>query len=395
MVEPVFPIEGVIRRYDWGSRTAIPELLGVTPDGRPAAELWFGAHPGGPSPALDATLDGLITADPIGMLGASVVAHFGPKLPFLLKVLAAGRALSMQVHPNLAQARAGFAAEEAAGIARDAGGRNYVDDNHKPELLCALTPFEALCGFRPVAETVALLGEIDVPELAFVADLLRGPDPLRAAFTALLTHDAPATLADAVAARALEEGPLRPAYLAAQDFPGDIGIALSLLLNYVRLDPGDAIYLGAGTVHAYLCGTGVEIMANSDNVLRCGLTPKHIDVPELLKITDFTELTEPRWPANDGIFEVPVPDFGLRKIRLTGELELGGDQPRIVLCVDGNADVDAVELPPGHAAFVPAAAGTQAVRGTGQVFVASIGRVSSAGAGSPTRTGWPRSSCPG
>lgn len=371
MTRSVIPIEGLLRRYEWGSRTAIPRLLGTEPDGRPAAELWFGAHARGPSPALGTTLAELIDADPLGLLGTDTVERFGPRLPFLLKVLAADRSLSVQVHPNAAQAHAGFAAEEAAGIPRDAPHRNYVDANHKPELLCALSPFEALCGFRPVAETRALLDEIDAPALGFLGDLLRQPDGIRAAFTALLTHADPATLADAVAARAEPDGPLRPAYLAANDAPGDIGVVVTLLLNYVRLEPGEAIYLAAGNVHAYLRGTGVEIMANSDNVLRCGLTSKHIDVPELLKITDFAVLPEPRWPAHHEVFAVPVPDFRLRELHLTGEAELDGDRPRIVLCVEGELAVGGVALTPGRAAFLPAGAGPRAVRGTGQGFVAS------------------------
>lgn len=372
MVEPSFEIDGVIRRYEWGSHNAIQQLLGIEADGRPAAELWFGAHRGDPSPALGTTLDHVIDADPEGVLGDGVIARFGAQLPFLLKVLAADKALSIQVHPNLDQARAGFAAEEAAGVAVDAPNRNYNDPNHKPELLCALTPFEALCGFRPIAETLALLDELAIPELAFVAEHLREPDGLRAAFSALLTHPEPTNVATAVAARASADGPLRAAWLAAHDFPGDIGVALTLLLNYVRLEPGEAIYLAAGNVHAYLRGLGVEIMANSDNVLRCGLTPKHIDVPELLKITDFRELAEPAWPPQYGRFTVPEPDFQLREVQLTTEVELTGDGPRIVLCVTGQVRLDGVALSPGHAAFVTAGA-APSIRGSGQVFIGGVG----------------------
>jgi mannose-6-phosphate isomerase len=372
MVEPVFALEGVVRRYDWGSHTAIQSLMGVEPDGRPAAELWFGAHSGDPSPALGTTLDQLIAADPEGLLGAATIREYGPRLPFLLKVLAADKALSIQVHPNLEQARAGFAAEEAAGIPRDAGHRNYADPNHKPELLCALTSFEALCGFRPIAETLALLDELAIPELAFVADELRGRNGLRAAFTGLLTHPDPGTLATVVADRAEPEGPLRAAWLAAEHFPGDIGVVVTVLLNYVRLEPGEAIYLGAGNVHAYLRGLGVEIMANSDNVLRCGLTPKHVDVPELLKITDFSELADPHWAAPDGTFSVPVPDFRLRELPLTGEQTVAATGPRILLCVAGQVSVAAIDLTPGRAAFLPAGA-EYAIRGTGQAFLAGTG----------------------
>jgi mannose-6-phosphate isomerase len=370
----MFPIEAATRNYEWGSATAIPKLLGREPDGRPVAELWFGAHPDDPSPAEGESLDALIEADPVGLLGAAAVERFGPRLPYLMKILAADRALSIQVHPTRAQAQEGYAREEAAGIPRDAPNRNYRDANHKPELLCALAQFDALCGFRPVEATLGLLDGLGVPALAFVADALRGPDPLRTAFTALLSVEDPAPLVAAVAERAADaaEGPLYAARLAAQDAPGDIGVVVTLLLNYVRLQPGEAIYLGAGNVHAYLRGTGVEIMANSDNVLRCGLTRKHVDVPELLRITDFAPLREPRRPALRGRFEVPVPDFALTRIELDEPCGLDDPGPCIVLCTAGHAQVGEVRVVPGSAVFVPA--GQRAtISGAGQVFVACVG----------------------
>jgi mannose-6-phosphate isomerase len=378
MTPSVIPLDGVARDYAWGSHTAIQRLLGLPEDGNPIAELWFGAHPDDPSPAPahGSTLDALIDADPRRTLGPAVLERFGPRLPYLLKVLAADKALSIQVHPTIAQAQAGFDREDAAGIAREAPNRNYRDRNHKPELLCALTPFEALCGFRPVTETLALLDELALPELDFVADALRGPDPLRAAFTAILTRDDPAPVVQAVARRAAtaDDGPLRAARLAATDFPADVGVLLSLLLNYVRLEPGEAIYLGAGNVHAYLRGTGVEIMANSDNVLRCGLTPKHVDVPELLRITEFVELAEPRWPSRQGRFDVPVPDFSLTQRHVAGQTELAATPaPCIVLCTDGELAVEDVPVRPGHAVFV-AAGKPITLHGNGRAFVASVGR---------------------
>jgi len=372
--EPVLPIEGVLRRYDWGSPTAIPALLGVEPDGRPAAELWFGAHPDDPSPAGETPLDQLITADPERLLGPGVAEAFGPRLPFLLKILAAGRALSIQVHPNLEQARAGYAAEDAAGIDRAAPDRNYRDANHKPELICALTPFDALCGFRPVAGTRQLLADLDVPQLRFLDDALAGEHPLRAAFTAALTaEDSPAAV-QALTERVAddEDERLRGVRLAAADFPGDPGVLVALLLNYLRLEPGEAIYLGAGNVHAYLRGTGVEIMANSDNVLRCGLTPKHVDVPELLRITEFAEVPDPRWPAVAGSFAVPVPDFRLTRLEVDEPTGLDDPGPSIVLCTGGEVRVGTSALTPGHAAFVlPGTPVT--LEGTGTVFVAGVG----------------------
>jgi mannose-6-phosphate isomerase len=366
------PIEGVPRDYAWGSTSAIQDILGLPADGSPIAELWFGAHPHDPSPAKDGSLDALIDADPPGLLGAATVERFGPRLPYLLKILAADKALSIQVHPTLAQARDGFAREEAAGIAQDAPNRNYRDANHKPELLCALTPFDALCGFRPVKQTLALLDGLAVPQLAFIAELLRGPDPLRAAFTALVSHDDPEPLVAALLDAVAPDGPLSGVWLAGQDAPGDVGVLLALLLNHVQLQPGEAIFLGAGNVHAYLRGTGVEIMANSDNVLRCGLTGKHIDVPELLKITDFAPLAEPRWPSLRGRFDVPVPDFALTRISLDEPCGLDDPGPCIVLCTSGQARLDGAVVEPGRAAFVPAGERTT-ITGAGEVFVASVG----------------------
>jgi mannose-6-phosphate isomerase len=371
-------LDGVIRRYGWGSTTAIQQLLGVPVDGRPAAELWFGAHSGDPSdvPARGVSLAELIADDPEQALGPQSVSTFGPELSFLLKVIAAEAPLSIQVHPSRAQAQAGYAAEDGAGIARTAANRNYRDANHKPELLCALTPFEGLCGFRPVEDTLALLAELQVPELDFLADLLHEPDPLRIAFTALLRHPEPASLVGAVVQRAAgaDDGPLHAVRLAADAYPTDIGVVLLLLLNYLRLEPGEAIFLGAGNVHCYLRGTGVEIMANSDNVLRCGLTPKHVDVEELLHVTDFTALSEPRWPSIGGVFDVPVPDFRLTGLDIDGPTGLDDLGPCIVLCTDGKVEVGDVGLSPGRAAFVPATVATR-ITGSGQVHIAAVGSV--------------------
>lgn len=402
----VFALDGAERDYAWGSTTAIQTLLGREPDGRPLAELWFGAHPDDPAPVpgLGTTLDRLIAADPPALLGADTLDRFGAQLPFLLKLLAADSPLSIQAHPTRAQAQAGFAAEDARRVPRDAPERDYRDANHKPELLCALTDFEALCGFRPVADTLRLLDAFDLPELEPVRELLAGRgrgfpseavtagDGLRAAFTYLLRLPEPGPLVAAVAARAEAIADPRWAGAAgavrrcAAAFPGDVGVVLTLLLNHLVLRPGEAIYLGAGNVHAYLHGLGVEVMANSDNVLRCGLTSKHVDVDELLKITDFGERPDPRWrPEPEGWFRVPVPDFELVHVDLGGHRTPGRDagecatgtagRPYLVLCVSGEATVQVgggdVRLTPGRAAFVPARESAFTVRGTGQVFLAT------------------------
>jgi mannose-6-phosphate isomerase len=389
-------LHNAIREYAWGSVEAIPRLLGVEPTGRPAAELWMGAHPDEPSRWADhpdrPALDELIAAAPRRWLGEANLAAFGPRLPFLMKVLAADRALSMQVHPSQAQAEAGFAAEEATGAPRGSAGRNYCDPHHKPELAYALTEFDAFSGFRPVPATLELLEALAVPELAGYLPLLAGRDGLRATFTTLLSLSGQARerLVEATVAgcRRLAEqgspwaGAARASAVAAQDFPGDIGAVLALLLNYVRLAPGEAIYLGSGTVHAYLRGVCIEILANSDNVLRCGLTPKHVDIPELLRVADFASLDEPRWqpsrPAEgQRVFTLPVPDFRLSVLDLSVEAVrlLPADGPHLVLSGDGPVTLDcgperrtirrweSVYLAPGETACT--------VSGSGQVFVAS------------------------
>jgi mannose-6-phosphate isomerase len=398
---PILRLRNAVRDYAWGSVTAIPELLGIEPSGAPAAELWMGAHPDEPSRWADDPaepgLDALIEGWPEEILGASSVSRFGPRLPFLLKVLAADKCLSMQVHPNAEQARAGYLDEEQRGIPRTAAQRNYSDAFAKPELLCALTEVEALCGFRPVAGTVqlfdALIG-LGVSQLRPYRDLLAAEDGIRATFTTMLTlpEAARLSLVDCVidgcrSLAALAEQPWSGAagasVLAAEDFPGDIGAVLALLLNHVRLRPGQAIFLGAGNVHAYLRGMGVEILANSDNVLRCGLTPKHVDVPELLRIADFTPLAEPLWDARvrderQAVFEVPVPDFRLTIVQPTGaEVEVAGRGPTIVLTTAGSLTVQVagsvVQLERGESAFVRAGASEVRIVGSGQAFVASEG----------------------
>jgi mannose-6-phosphate isomerase len=375
-VAEVVAVGGVPRHYEWGSPTAIATLTGQQPDGRPVAELWFGAHPDAPCPVPHGTtLNQLLADDPERMLGSEVVERFGAQLPFLMKILAAEKALSIQVHPDLEQARSGFAAEDAAGIPRSAPNRNYRDQNHKPELLCALTPMDALCGFRSRDDVLGLLVELALPELCFMEDTLRQQDPLRQTFTAVLAHPDPAAAVAALTARVAgtTASTLIGTRLAAEDYPADVGVLLTLLLNYVRLAPGESIFLGAGNVHAYLRGTAVEIMANSDNVLRCGLTPKHVDIPELLQITDFTELSDPRWPSVNGRFDVPVPDFRLTRLAVAGRTTAQDRGPQLALCVDGHVRVDGVEIGPGQAAYIPADI-PAVITGDGALYVAAVGQ---------------------
>ncbi len=307
-------LDNTVRPYAWGSPTAIPHLLGVEPTGEPQAEMWMGAHPGAPSRTARGTLVEVIEADPERELGARAVAKFGPRLPFLLKILAAGAPLSLQVHPNLAQAREGYADEERRGVPADAPHRNYKDANHKPELICALTEFDGLCGFRDPAQAADLLDGLGVDSLKPYVDLLHAhPEDaaLREVLTAVLSADPEEmarTVAEATAACTRLGGAYAPYADIAHHYPGDPGVIAAMLLNHVRLQPGEALFLGAGIPHAYLNGLGVEIMANSDNVLRCGLTPKHVDVPELLRIVRFE-------PSDPGVLRprgVPGGRGGLR-----------------------------------------------------------------------------------
>ncbi|MFJ8475073.1 mannose-6-phosphate isomerase, class I [Kitasatospora sp. NPDC094011] len=383
-----------VRPYAWGSLTALPELLGQEPTGEPQAELWMGAHPGDPS-RVDRgdgprRLDELIAADPEGELGTASVARFGPGLPFLFKVLAAGIPLSIQAHPTLDQARAGFAAENALGIPLDAPGRSYRDDSHKPEMVCALGEFEGLCGFREPAGAAGLLAGLKVPGLDRVIDLLSVEDPaeaLRGALAAVLTLDG-ATVREAVEVLAGTDpaGEYAPYARIAEDFPDDRGVIAGMLLNHVRLRAGEALYLGAGVPHAYLSGVCVELQANSDNVLRAGLTPKHIDVPELLKIVLF----EPGAPGvvhpvrvdgtpGEQLYPVPIDEFRLSRFELDGvEREIDGRTPQILLCTEGAvrltaADGAVLDLGRGQSAFLPATGAPTRLSGpSGTLFRATV-----------------------
>lgn len=380
-------LTNTIRPYAWGSTTAIPRLLGIEPTGEPQAEMWMGAHPGAPS-RLDrgtggTTLPDVIAADPEGELGAAAVAKFGPRLPFLLKILAAGAPLSLQVHPDLAQAKAGFEDEERRGIPIDAGHRNYKDANHKPELICALTPFDGLCGFRPPLEAAGLLEGLGVDSLKPYADLLRAhPEEaaLREVLTAVLTADRAEmtrTVTEAAAAAERLGGPYAPYAGLVHDYPGDPGVIAAMLLNHVRLQPGEAMFLGAGIPHAYIDGLGVELMANSDNVLRCGLTPKHVDVPELLKVVIF-EPSEPGVlrPEGDGeeVYETPIDEFRLSRFVLApgaAPRPIAAGAPQILLCTAGSPKAGELALAPGESVFVPAGEKVE-LSGTGTVFRATV-----------------------
>ena len=395
-------LENAIQPYAWGSRTAIAALRGApVPSPGPEAELWMGAHPGAPSHLVRGgerlSLAEAIARAPEAELGRRALAEHGAQLPFLLKVLAAEKPLSLQAHPDARQAREGFDREEAAGIPRDAPQRNYRDPWPKPELLCALGPFEALCGFRPAAEALAILEALRTPELLPAVERLRGrpgAEGLREAFTWLVTQPAAgreslAQAATAGAARAAATGgpwadALAWAARLGAAHPGDPGVAVVLLLHLVHLEAGQALYLPPGSMHAYLHGVGVEIMASSDNVLRGGLTPKHVDVPELLRVLRFDEEPAPLVRAREAsrgerVYPTPARHFELSRLELSPlPFEAPVRGPEILLCTEGTAEAqragERLALPRGGSAFIPAATGRYALRGPAVVFRAALPR---------------------
>jgi mannose-6-phosphate isomerase len=391
-------LEPVTQPYAWGSHTAIAELQGrPAPTASPEAELWMGAHPSAPSgvqrDGTRTTLDAVIAADPAGELGAECAARFGGRLPFLLKVLAAEQALSIQVHPSRQQAEAGYRAENERGLAPGDKSRNYVDDWPKPEILCALTPFEVLAGMRTGADAAALLRALAVRELVpLAAELVTDPAaPARALATILAwpAADRGALVGDVVAAceRVAAGGGEYAAACAAAvrlagEHPGDLGIIASLLLRHAVLRPGEAVYLPAGGLHAYLHGTGVELLANSDNVVRAGLTAKHIDIPELSRLTDPTvavPVIEPRAiGAGVSVYDSPAPEFRLYRAELgPGEVTLPGTCARVVLCVEGvgalRASSGSLKGARGESCYLSAADGGVTASGPAVLFIAGSG----------------------
>lgn len=366
-----------VRFYPWGSRTVIPELLGEpVPADRPWAELWVGAHPDEPSVLSDGTpLDKAIEENPDALLGPVVRERFGERLPFLMKVLAAEQPLSLQAHPTSEQAQAGFAAEEAAGVPHDDATRTFKDPFHKPELLLALSTFEALCGFRPVEESLHCLAKLQVSVLKpTIAALARGG--LRAAIPQLLALEAArreelvCAVAEAAGRFVAAHDPefintYRWAATLAQTYPGDPGVVISLMCNHLKLAPGEAIFLPAGNLHAYLSGAGIEVMASSDNVLRGGLTGKHVDLAALIEVLDFADgrvpVLHPVLGPGGLRYPVPVEEFDLTRCQLDGQSgSLTTRGPQLFLCTEGRAVLASVDgeivLEKGGSAFVPAGA---------------------------------------
>ncbi len=391
-------LHGTFQHYAWGTTDAIPELLGQPADGTPVAEYWLGAHPLAPAEADGVRLDALVAGNP-EVIGAASRARFGDRLPYLVKVLSARHALSLQAHPSRDQAEEGFAKENAAGLAADAPERTYRDDWPKPELLIALTEFGGLTGFRDPKRSAALFGGLGVAdELSSVIGPLterKGSAALAEVFLDVLSLKGErARLSEVVCAAAMrrkdspgELGEFCRTILELDEvFPTDPSIIAAALMNRVTLHPGEGLYVPAGQMHAYLSGTGVEVMANSDNVIRGGLTSKHVDVGELVRVVDF----EPSTPvairpvaARDGVEKYPTPCDEFDVWRITpgaqhGPINLpGAKSARILLLTDGEAELasgsGSVRLRRGEAAFLPATDPITTISGDGVAFMTASG----------------------
>ncbi|MFN2377074.1 MAG: mannose-6-phosphate isomerase, class I [Candidatus Binatia bacterium] len=399
-------LENTLLEYSWGSRTMIAEWLGrPSPSAQPQAEMWMGAHPVAPSLVAATapgqgrvTLADRIAAAPAAELGEAVCRRFGGKLPFLLKVIAADSPLSLQAHPNREQAREGYAREEAAGVPIRARERNYKDENHKPEFLLALAPFDALCGFRPASESRELLEALGTPQLDPILEPLRslpGPEAVRGAFERIITMEAaerPAFVAGVLAAcRAGMErtGPWREAWKWAVElgerYPGDPGSVSSLLLNLIHLEAGETVFLPTGSLHTYLRGIAVEVMASSDNVLRGGLTPKHMDVPELLRVLDFgghlLQAVEVRALCrHERAYLTPTADFRLSAIEVGAGTSCAPERrgPELLLCVAGSGEAviegsSPEPLSRGESLFVSAGEAPYRLSGNATFFRVTVG----------------------
>ena len=393
-------LKNSIQEYAWGSRTAIPELLGQSvPADKPQAELWMGAHPKAPSQVfadgLWRSLPEVIQESPEETLGQEVAARFSNKLPFLFKVLAAAKPLSIQAHPNKEQAGQGFARENELGIPLDAVHRNYRDDNHKPEIICALTPFWALNGFRKIEETLSLLEEARIPGLAEIVSFLRS-HPNRAGlkkfFNHLMTTDSGKQrkiveqAVNAAEKRRHEEPVWTWMIKLNEEYPGDMGVLSPIFLNLIRLEPQQAMYLPAGELHGYLEGVGIELMANSDNVLRGGLTPKHIDVQELLAVLNFTDgdlniLSPENLTPGEAAYNTEAEEFVLSVLRIKKAAPFSSSRDRSVemmMCTEGEVSVTDLRaggitrLTRGISIIVPAAVDQYRIEGDGILYKAAV-----------------------
>ena len=393
-------LKNSVQYYAWGSKTFIQQLMGDPgPADKPQAELWMGVHPKSPSQVLYnnawISLPEFIGKDPEGILGEDAAKRFSNKLPFLFKVLAAAKPLSIQAHPNQDQAREGFAREERMKISLDAPNRNYRDENQKPEMICALTPFWVLSGFRRVKDVIELAEKIGAPALNDNVLPLRGQpeaEGLKAFFATLMTMDKGlqrqlvSQVVEYSERHAAAHGIFDWVTKLHQAYPGDIGVLSPIFMNLLRLEPGQALYTPTGRLHAYLEGAGMELMANSDNVLRGGLTAKNIDVPELLKILDFkdnkVDILEPeRRQGGEKIYRSPAKEFSLSVISVGKGALFESPRKRsveIMACLEGDALVTQLEngedlsLTRGAVIIIPAAVENYRIQGKATLYKASV-----------------------
>jgi len=396
----ISPLKNPVQEYAWGSKTAIQSLLGKSEStGNRMAELWMGAHQKAPSKVL---IDGewkplnkVIETSPESILGRRVAKAFSGKLPFLFKVVAAAEPLSIQAHPNLEQAREGYSRENLLRIPLDSPDRNYKDANHKPEILCALGPFQGLMGFRKTEEILELFDEVSSPSLFNELEFLRqSPNSkgLRRFFASLLSMDKKrqrlvVSEAVGIAEKRAQQEPMFHWMVKLNGaYPGDVGVFSPIILNLVELDPGEAIYVPARELHAYLGGMGIELMANSDNVLRGGLTLKHVDVPELLKIVSFEsrsveKIGSLRKGTFESIYPTPSREFVLCAISLNkGGIFTSPDNRsvEILICIDGKAEIkdlgnnEALPLLKGSSVIVPAGVAGYRIEGNALLYKASV-----------------------
>ena len=393
-------LRNTIQEYAWGSRTAIQSLLKMpVPGKKPAAELWMGVHPGGPSEVLIngewRSLRDVIKNNPELVLGKTVAERFQNQLPFLFKALAADRPLSIQAHPDPAEAEEGYARENRMGIPLVAAERNYRDSNHKPEVLCAITPFEALKGFRKIEEIIDLVETVCTSELQDLLHLLKerpNPEGLKSFFGALLhmSEEKKTACIHQTVRRAEEYVNRNRAFYwvieLSREYPGDTGLFSPLIFNLLTLQPGQAIYIPAGELHGYLKGFGMELMANSDNVLRGGLTPKHVNAAELLKIVHFDPgpplLISPEDGRNgERIYHTPAEEFQLSTISVSGDSSFtsaGDRNVEILICMKGTAHMEdradgySLKIASGESVIVPACVGPYRIQGNGDFFKATV-----------------------
>ena len=398
MAMNIYKLKNEIQQYAWGSTTAFPEMLTIdNPENNPMAELWMGTHHKAPSKVVtesgEITLDRLIAANPKAVLGTKTNSRFGGKLPFLFKVIAAEKPLSIQAHPSRDQAKQGFERENKKGLPLDSPERNYRDDNHKPEILCAIKPYLAMLGFRKVEDIIEEFYAYDIPEFNEMAKELKTEphsEGLKTFFRKLMELDT--DYCSVLSAEVLKQvgGSSQLRYQVMEKlqryYPGDIGVLCPLFLNVIELQPGQAMFLPSGELHAYIEGAGIELMANSDNVLRGGLTSKHMDIPELIHVLTFAEgPPELVQPVQEGhselVYPTPIKDFGLSKITATPGAPYENSKQEsieLLICLEGGGTVaakqngDRLHFQQGDSFAVSAAADGYSIDGEAVLYRAYV-----------------------